>query len=111
VVRLFQRTIQSSASCSGSGEEVWQQRLGAESAEPVEAESEPVEGSEPLAGSASAAASESEPAESASAASESEPVVSVFEEAFEPEPAEPAPAEASGSESAEFERETQEPIM
>jgi len=80
-------------------QEVWQQRLGAESAEPVEAESEPVEGSEPLAGSASAAASESEP------------VVSVFEEAFEPEPAEPAPAEASGSESAEFERETQEPIM
>ncbi|PYS12397.1 MAG: hypothetical protein DMG15_14425 [Acidobacteria bacterium] len=77
----------------------------------MEEESEPVEGSEPLAESASAEASESEPAESASAASEFERVVSVFEEAFESEPAEPASAEASESEPAEFELETQEPIM
>ena len=89
--------------------EVWQPRPGPESAEPVEEESEPVAGSEPLAESASAEASESEPA--ASAASEFERVVSVFEEAFESEPAEPASAEASESEPAEFELETQEPIM
>jgi len=65
--------------------EVWQPPAEAESAE-----------SEPAAESVSVEAAESEPAAESAEASESEPV-------------EPASAEAA--ESAEFELETQEPIM